>query len=71
MSSPNTAAVELAYPLQFDGHDYKPDEVVELPAEKADQLVHDGYARWAADPQPSRPEPSEASTATPVAARGE
>lgn len=52
MSSPDTQllTVELAYPLQRDGKQHKPDAVVELPADEARQLVRDGYARWPATP---------------------
>lgn len=49
MSNPTTEpvrAVALAYPLDYNGTHYDPDQVVELPEQFAKQLVSDGRARW-------------------------
>lgn len=50
MTDNPTRTVELAYPLDHDGVRYDPDARVELPADKARQLVNDGRARWADQP---------------------
>lgn len=52
-SAPKPVRVELAYPLDYNGQRYEPDAVVELPNDKAMQLVQDGRARWAAQDAPA------------------